>query len=205
MDAANDLYSTQFFPHHNIQRAVLDVNKLRHTKLNDYTFPDLVFIATFGARSNISKYTPVLIQKARRNPKFSFFENWLKYCKALQGHDRYLAVYEGLIYFTAEAFPQDEAQSWHQQRQNYLSRLQRIPQATLESFSHQVETPEVALDPPQHLPPGDFPIPSEERPAKRQRVEASESEDRPAQSQEVEAPGVQLRRFEPPNDQFYPV
>jgi hypothetical protein len=93
MDAAKDLYSTQFFPRHNIQRAVLDVNKLRHTKLKDYTFPDLVFIATFGARSNISKYTPVLIQKARRNPKFSFFENWLKYCKALQGHDRYLAVY----------------------------------------------------------------------------------------------------------------
>ncbi|EGU82508.1 hypothetical protein FOXB_06978, partial [Fusarium oxysporum f. sp. conglutinans Fo5176] len=190
MDAAKDLYSTQFFPRHNIQRAVLDVNKLRHTKLNDYTFPDLVFIATFGARSNISKYTPVLIQKARRNPKFSFFENWLKYCKALQGHDRYLAVYEGVIYFTAEAFPQDEAQSWHQQHQNYLSRLQRIPQAALESFSHQVEAPEVALGPPQHLPPGDFPIPSEERPAKRQRVEA---------------PGVQLRRFEPPNDQFYPV
>ncbi|EXA29133.1 hypothetical protein FOVG_19325 [Fusarium oxysporum f. sp. pisi HDV247] len=189
MDAAKDLYSTQFFPRHNIQRAVLDVNKLRHTKLNDYTFPDLVFIATFGARSNISKYTPVLIQKARRNPKFSFFENWLKYCKALQGHDRYLAVY-GVIYFTAEAFPQDEAQSWHQQHQNYLSRLQRIPQATLESFSHQVETPEVALDPPQHLPSGDFPIPSEERPAKRQRVEA---------------PGVQLRRFEPPNDQFHPM
>ncbi|KAG7403049.1 hypothetical protein Forpe1208_v016862 [Fusarium oxysporum f. sp. rapae] len=205
MDTAKDLYSTQFFPRHNIQRAVLDVNKLRHTKLNDYTFPDLVFIATFGARSNISKYTPVLIQTARRNPKFSFFENWLKYCKALQGHDRYLAVYEGVIYFTAEAFPQDEAQSWHQQHQNYLSRLQRIPQATLESFSHQVETPEVALDPPQHLPPGDFPIPSEDRPAKRQRVEASESEDRLAQIQEVEAPGVQLRRFEPPNDQFYPV
>ncbi|KAK2685859.1 hypothetical protein QWA68_015031 [Fusarium oxysporum] len=129
MDAAKDLYSTQFFPRHNIQRAVLDVNKLRHTKLNDYTFPDLVFIATFGARSNISKYTPVLIQKARRNPKFSFFENWLKYYKALQGHDRYLAVYEGVIYFTAEAFPQDEAQSWHQQHQNYLSRLQRISQA----------------------------------------------------------------------------
>ncbi|TVY62499.1 hypothetical protein Focb16_v004158 [Fusarium oxysporum f. sp. cubense] len=190
MDTAKDLYSTQFFPRHNIQRAVLDVNKLRHTKLKDYTFPDLVFIATFGARSNISKYTPVLIQTARRNPKFSFFENWLKYCKALQGHDRYLAVYEGVIYFTAEAFPQDEAQSWHQQHQNYLSRLQRIPQATLESFSHQVETSEVAPDPPQHLPPGDFPIPSEERPAKRQRVEA---------------PGVQLRRFEPPNDQFYPV
>ncbi|KAH7184438.1 hypothetical protein DER44DRAFT_816969 [Fusarium oxysporum] len=171
MDAAKDLYSTQLFPRHNIQRAVLDINKLRHTKLNDYTFPDLVFIATFGARSNISKYTPVLIQKARRNPK-------------------YLAVYEGVIYFTAEAFPQDEAQSWHQQHQNYLSRLQRIPQATLESFSHQVETPEVALDPPQHLPSGDFPIPSEERPAKRQRVEA---------------PGVQLRRFEPPNDQFHPM
>jgi hypothetical protein len=93
MDAANDLYSTQFFPRHNIQRVVPDVNKLRHTKLNDYTFPDLVFIATFGARNNISKYTPALIQKARRNPTFSFFENWLKYCKALQGRDRYLAVY----------------------------------------------------------------------------------------------------------------
>jgi hypothetical protein len=91
-----------------------------------------------------------------------------------------------------------------------LLRLQQIGPATiqfprLESSSHQNETLQVTPDLPQHSLSRDLPIPSEERPAKRQRVEAPESEDRPAQRQEIEARAVQLRRFKSPNGQFYPM
>lgn len=93
MDAANVLSSIAFSPRHNIQKKVREVHKIRHTKLKDYTFPDVVFIATFGALSHIPKYTPSIIQQARCNLKFPFFDNWQKYCKALQGIDRCLAAY----------------------------------------------------------------------------------------------------------------
>lgn len=94
MDAYNDLVASLFSRRHNIQRPVREVDKRRQSELKDFSFPDVVFIATFGNLSHISKYTPTSIKQAREcNHEFSFFENWQKYCKALQEPSRTLAIY----------------------------------------------------------------------------------------------------------------
>lgn len=95
MDAVHDdLVSLIFYRRHNIQRTAREVNKRRRSDLKDYSFPDIVFIATFGGLSDIPKYNPALVQQARiRNKEFSFFDYWQKYCKALLDPERTLAIY----------------------------------------------------------------------------------------------------------------
>ncbi|RMJ12440.1 hypothetical protein BHE90_010893 [Fusarium euwallaceae] len=180
MDAVHDdLVSLIFYRRHNIQRTAREVNKRRRSDLKDYSFPDIVFIATFGGLSDIPKYNPTLVQQARiRNKEFSFFDYWQKYCKALLDPERTLAIYEGAIFLGGEALPRNEVEQWHEQHQETLLRIQQIGEAAPCSPQPVSSTPEE----PRAQDNG--------RPSKRRRVGGA---------------GIRFRDFKPPNDRVSPM
>lgn len=155
-----------FYRRHNVQRTSRQVSLKRYSELKDYSFLDIVFIATFGSAVDIPKYTPSLVQASRIHCReFTFFEFWQKYCKALQGHERTSATYEGAIHLAAEGLPKNEIECWHEQHQNNLLRLQQIAK---QSTCQEGTIPQAAVTPTQSLCPAESVT---ERPAKRRRTE----------------------------------
>ncbi|KAF5724641.1 hypothetical protein FMUND_606 [Fusarium mundagurra] len=190
----NDVSSILFYQRHNVQRTIRKISKKRYSELKDYSFPDIVFIATFGAPSDIPKYTPALVQASRINSRdFDFFNCWQSYCKALLGHERALAIYEGAIFLTAEILPKEEIEGWHGQHQGSLSRIKQI--------SGTICSPQLTSIPRQ-----DGVSPAASSLAQYSSLENSET-GRPAKRRRTEETGMQFRSFESPDNQVqvYPM
>ncbi|PCD21250.1 hypothetical protein FGRA07_11720 [Fusarium graminearum] len=159
-------------------RRAQEIHGKRHTQLNEFDFPDFLFIVEYASQRQIRQLTPSVVKDARIKSTFSYFETWQKYCTVLKGDEVVLAAYEGAIYLAAEALKakaktEDEAEAkakyWLQRHQESLTELRSV-------FSSTVDV-ETVVDSSS----------DKKRPAKKRKLEATEDENTSIQSHGVDA------------------
>ncbi|KAM0346964.1 hypothetical protein ACHAP4_011571 [Fusarium culmorum] len=165
-----------FYKRDHFHRRAREIHGKRHTQLNEFNFPDFLFIVEYASQRQIRQLTPSVVKDARIKSTFSYFETWQKYCTVLKGDEVVLAAYEGAIYLAAEALKakaktEDEAEAkakyWLQRHQESLTELRSV-------FSSTVET---VVDSSS----------DKKRPAKKRKLEATEDENTSIQSHGVDA------------------
>ncbi|CAG1980913.1 unnamed protein product [Fusarium graminearum] len=167
-----------FYNRDHFHRRAREIHGKRHTQLNEFDFPDFLFIVEYASQRQIRQLTPSVVKDARIKSTFSYFETWQKYCTVLKGDEVVLAAYEGAIYLAAEALKakaktEDEAEAkakyWLQRHQESLTELRSV-------FSSTVDV-ETVVDSSS----------DKKRPAKKRKLEATEDENTSIQSHGVDA------------------